>query len=73
MYNIDFEQNEKSELLKICLNVSSKKAYSKYRQVFHLYEEKEKIAWFWNWPAFLLGGYYLIYRKSYLLGILTEI
>lgn len=64
---------DKDKFLKIYLDVSSEKAYFKYKQAFDLYEEKGKIAWSWSWPAFLLGGYYLIYRKSYLIGILMGI
>lgn len=64
---------EKDELLKIYLDLSSENAYSKYKKAFDLYEEKGGIAWSWNWAAFLLGGYYLFYRKSYLMAILMSI
>ncbi|MDO5789105.1 MAG: zinc metalloprotease HtpX [Fusobacterium sp.] len=75
--NINFNSNEtmseKDELLKIYLDVSSEKSFFKYKKAFDLYEEKGKITWSWSWAACLLGSYYLIYRKSYLIGILMGI
>lgn len=44
----------------------------------HYYQAFEKIRktnqpYSWNWAAFLLGGFNLLYRKSYLLGALLLI
>lgn len=64
---------EKDELLKIYLDLSSEKAFYNYKKAFDLYEEKGKIAWSWNWYAFFFGEYYLIFRKAILMGILAMI
>lgn len=39
-----------------------------YMRRFEKMKEKNK-PYSWNWPAFLFGGYWLIYRKMYALGI----
>lgn len=67
------KMEEKDELLKIYLDLPTEKEYFKYKKAFDLYEEKGGIAWSWNWAAFFLGGYYLFFRKSYLMAILMGI
>ncbi len=64
------EKNEyENQMIEAFINNSEKTAW--YQEAFKKYQINgvDKIAWNWNWWAFLGGPFYLLYRKAYLAGL----
>ena len=46
--------------------VGSKKRDDFYKKIFKKFSEKQTSSCSWNWPAFLIPDYWMLYRKMYI-------